>query len=605
VASIAARTTATPAPPMIAQSSHAGKLAPAILITGSHEVSTKAAAVASANPMPNWWCFTIFSTGQIVTKQGNRRNQLIERGAGGIMERSRPNRILFTTIPCDGNLRSLCEPARARAFGMSVLTMSILTTTILTLFAGCAAITPTPELNPDRYVAKAVDHPWQPPRDAPSYEPQTTTAQLLPPPVQRDDRNAPYTLAELIDLALTHNPATRAAWAQARVDAAAWAVTRAKYYPKVSTETDLEYSRMLFQIPGASGRVKTAQIVPLIQLTYTLLDFGRRRADSAQAFAQLAAANFVFNRRMQEVVFDTQRFFYGLAAAKASREAARQNLELARADDDAVAKRVELGLATQPALLLSRQQVAQAEYDVANAELFVQEAQSNLALALGIPANVAIDVSGLDRQALPAMLDGQIDKLIQTAITSRPDLAADLALVRASESGIDRAHAEFLPQADVLGNYGEQNWRYTFNAGPTIGANMPQYTALLTLKWDIFTGFERVNALREAEAQRDVSAANLRSLELATIAQVWRAYYEFQTSRKRYEYAIALLRASQESYDALLDTYRQGLSTIVELLTAERDLANARYTMIQSTADLLTASAATAFATGAVQPARP
>jgi outer membrane protein TolC len=32
----------------------------------------------------------------------------------------------------------------------------------------------------------------------------------------------------------------------------------------------------------------------------------------------------------------------------------------------------------------------------------------------------------------------------------------------------------------------------------------------------------------------------------------------------------ALLRASQEAYAAQLDTYEQGLSTIVELLTAQR-----------------------------------
>ena len=41
--------------------------------------------------------------------------------------------------------------------------------------------------------------------------------------------------------------------------------------------------------------------------------------------------------------------------------------------------------------------------------------------------------------------------------------------------------------------------------------------------------------------------------------------------------------------------------TIVDLLTAERDLASARYTMIQSTADLLTSSAAVAYAVGGVQ----
>jgi len=49
-----------------------------------------------------------------------------------------------------------------------------------------------------------------------------------------------------------------------------------------------------------------------------------------------------------------------------------------------------------------------------------------------------------------------------------------------------------------------------------------------------------------------------------------------------------------------------GSITIVDLLTAERDLASARYTMIQSTADLLTSSAAVAYAVGAVEmPTRP
>jgi outer membrane protein TolC len=52
--------------------------------------------------------------------------------------------------------------------------------------------------------------------------------------------------------------------------------------------------------------------------------------------------------------------------------------------------------------------------------------------------------------------------------------------------------------------------------------------------------------------------------------------------------------------------YRQRLSTIVVLLSAERDLANARFAMIQSTADLLTASAAVSYAIGAVEtPKRP
>ncbi len=115
-----------------------------------------------------------------------------------------------------------------------------------------------------------------------------------------------------------------------------------------------------------------------------------------------------------------------------------------------------------------------------------------------------------------------------------------------------------------------------------------------------------MNTVRQAEAQREEAGSALKSIEISAIAEVWRAYYEFEASLKKYDYARALLAASHEAYDANLDTYRQGLVTIVDLLTAERDLASARYTMIQSTADLLTSSAAVAYAVGAVQiPPRP
>src|SRR5262249_36896660 len=152
------------------------------------------------------------------------------------------------------------------------------------------------------------------------------------------------------------------------------------------------------------------------------------------------------------------------------------------------------------------------------------------------------------RQEVPATLGDEIEALIRETLHARPDLAAGVAAVRLSEAGIDRAKAEFTPEVDVLANYGEQNWGYTFNAAPQIQANMPEYTALVALKWDIFVGFSRVNALREADARRAASVAELQSRELVAIAEVWRAYYEFQSSRKRYEFAKALLRASQESY---------------------------------------------------------
>jgi hypothetical protein len=37
-----------------------------------------------------------------------------------------------------------------------------------------------------------------------------------------------------------------------------------------------------------------------------------------------------------------------------------------------------------------------------------------------------------------------------------------------------------------------------------------QYSAMESLRWDIFTGFSRLNGLRDAEASRDTAAEQMR-----------------------------------------------------------------------------------------------
>jgi outer membrane protein TolC len=71
---------------------------------------------------------------------------------------------------------------------------------------------------------------------------------------------------------------------------------------------------------------------------------------------------------------------------------------------------------------------------------------------------------------------------------------------------------------------------------------------------------------------------------------------------RKYQYAEALLQASQASYDSNYKSFGHGLMNIIDLLAAERDLAGAEYTVIQSRAEVLVAAAALAYATGAVSP---
>src|SRR3989442_9061320 len=247
--------------------------------------------------------------------------------------------------------------SRRRSRSRAVAGMTLLV--IVASMAGCAMLTGQPEIAPERHAPPVRSQPWAPPVHT-AQESAIPAAERVPdrvpqpPPASAPTGVPTYDLAKLIEIALSNNPQTRGAWQRARAAAAAYGASRAAYYPTVTATTPAGYTRQIDELPNATGVSKQWYAAPTLQLTYRLLDFGRRAADDELARHQLAAANFAFNRELQTVVFTTQRAFYALAAAKAGVTAAEETLTLTQTDHDVARQRVGLGLATQPELLLSR-----------------------------------------------------------------------------------------------------------------------------------------------------------------------------------------------------------------------------------------------------------
>jgi outer membrane protein len=479
--------------------------------------------------------------------------------------------------------------------------LMLLPLAILVFAASCSSL----RLNPDPEVAPSGDsaRAWTPSpaisvtnEAAPKLSELRTIAESSG---LQAARPGGYDLPALVDLALRTNPQTRRAWYAAQAANAQLGQSQAANYPNIAFDGEGGYLKLPIQFPGQTLVVRNEAFLPQIKVSYDLLDFGRTRAGERGAREQLIAANFAFNRAIQDVVFNVEKAYYVLSAAKASVSAAESNLKLARTSLGAVQERHQMGLATHPQILLARQVEAQAVYDLENARSMVHDADSVLYEAIGVAPDVPIAVQGVDRQNIPANLGDDVEKLIVDAIKKRPDVAAQVSAVRAGDTAIAAAKAEFYPEVGVSGNYGQIIWSYTVNGGRTQDLNQPFYGALLTLRWNLFTGFDRYYGVRKATAERNLARSELKSLELDVVATVWRAYYDFLSAKKKYDASEVLIAASQESYTSNLESHRHGLATITDLIGAERDLMAARYTLVQSKADLLVSSSALVHAVGA------
>jgi outer membrane protein len=473
------------------------------------------------------------------------------------------------------------------------------------VLSACAGTRDLPEFDPERWAPHTVQAEWSAAASGQhvSINVESAVGQFKPP-APRSAAGKSYDLPGLIDLALLQNPDTRSAWEAARKTADGWAIKRAQFYPQVGLASESGYVRAMDLVPKHWGTLKNWQSVNLLTLDYVLVDFGRRDAAAESAREQLIAANFQFNREIQTTIFAVEKNFYLLDAERAGLDAAHAVVALAKTDLRAAQRRHTAGLATKPEVLLAQQRYAQALYELQDADLAVSDGEADLAIAVGLQVNLMPPVQGLGFVTIPASLNASVDDLINEAIRQRPDLAASVASLRAKEADVGLARANMYPVLDLSSDYGVHAFNYRLSNPPTpqYTAMGPEYGAMLTLKWTTFAGMEYTNSIEQAENEREGERADVRALEIDVASEVWRAYFAFQTALRKYRYAEALLASAQSAYDSNLRSFSQGLATIVDLLAAERDLANARYTLIRSRAEVLISAAAVAYSVGTIAP---
>jgi outer membrane protein len=439
----------------------------------------------------------------------------------------------------------------------------------------------------------AAERPWTPPPDALPAPAAVPGLRITPEP----DRV--YDLPALIDLALRANPSTRRAWEEARASAARLGLAESAWLPVLAVRAAGGTSRVEQRV--ATGPLFTAgpSLTPLFTLQWILLDFGRRAADTDRAAQELLASNLRFNRTHQDVTYAVQRTFYGYDATQARVGAAEATLKSAVAVEQAADARMAQGLATQTEVLLARQERARAQYELQASRRGVADAGSALADALGISPAALPRIVGLAELPLPSGLAGSVEEAMDRALATRPDLAARLATLRAREAEVRRARAEFLPRLGLAGSGGGTTGRFKAEGiDRRFGYVEPLYAGFLEFSWTLFDGFARENAVRAAEARRGEAEAEVTALQLETLRTVWKSYADVQVALLQVDFAEALLAASLDAYDAAFTSYTAGLADILDLLAAERDLAHARTTRIDSRAELLNSAAALAFAVG-------
>ena len=448
-----------------------------------------------------------------------------------------------------------------------------------------------------RQVAPTPGTPWRSP-DLSGYTSVLKSAERSPIDPQRR-----YELVDLIDLALQMNPETRIAWERARQAAIGVGLVESQYLPVLTLVALGGYESLAFPAPLVSFfRADFEAVNPTLTLRWLLLDFGRRGTARDAAREQLLAANLGFNRKHQEIIFGVQRAFFALTSLRAKIAVARSSVDSAHAVCESAEAQLRKGLATVTDVSLARQQEAQAAFDLEDVLETERDAQVALAESIGIPPTTQIRIADFSSLPPPAALEDSVDKVIDQALGSRPDLIAKVAALRAKEAEVRSARAAYFPTLSILSNAGTIAGRAQVSSpvppSGWFGVDKPNYGVGLALEWNIFEGGAKRRKVELAEAARRAAEDEVTAARDHAIREIWKAYTDVRLAIRRLDVAAALVDASQKSYDATLESYRHGTGTLIDLLAARRELSRAQFVDLDTRLKLLNASAALAFTTG-------
>ena len=403
-------------------------------------------------------------------------------------------------------------------------------------------------------------------------------------PAAPDSGARPLTMAETVAMAEHNAVAIIAAEGDQRTSAAAVRTAWGAFLPSVSlTAGGTE------QIPNPTNRtrIENGQVIILapdpwtynagIGLSLDLFTGGQRVFDLQQAHARSSASDA--NRVVQRyaAVLAAQQQFFNVLAAREAEAVARAQLDQAVEQLKVSVLRLKARAVTRSDSLRSEIQIHNARLALVTARTALEVANASLTRAVGsdTPVTAAPD-STLDRPVLAVD-----DATLRQLALEGPGVRQATASLDVARAATRTAWAAYLPT--VSASYS----RTGNGSGNQFSLSQDDLTTYsgalrLSLSLPLFTQFTREAQVTTADVNRDNAEAALRDARLGAIESLTQSLGSFHSAAERAATQAATVEAALEDLREQQDKYSIGAATLLDVLTSQATLDQARHDLIQA-----------------------
>jgi outer membrane protein len=390
------------------------------------------------------------------------------------------------------------------------------------------------------------------------------------------------TLEEAVALANKNAPEMVQAAGRIRTTAAAVRAAQASFLPSLSLSAGASRQLPSFSELGVSSGPWSFSMGMGANLT--LFDGGQRFFALAQAnSASSSAEAYEVSQRYSVTLSVKEKYFNVLAARESETAAAAQ---LAQAEQQYVSSvgRVRAGMATRSDSLRAEIQVRNARLAVSDARNSLQSANASLARAVGVSYAVTAAADSTESFA-PAPSETELTAMAETS----PAIIQARRALDSARAGRRSAWTSYLPS--LTAGYSRNGSTSASGFSPFGGSYDASGSVRLSLSFPLFNQLQREEQVTQARVAEENAAAALRDALLANKESLTRALGDMRSAQEHVSMQTATVESAQEDLRMQQQRYAIGASTVLDVLTSQTQLDQARRDLIRARYDRRVAQA--------------
>lgn len=284
-----------------------------------------------------------------------------------------------------------------------------------------------------------------------------------------------------------------------------------------------------------------------------------------------------------DMACNVSKAYYALMLAIESRDVVKENYELAKFNADLYRKQFEAGTASEYDVLRSSVQVSNVEPELLQADIAVRQCQLQLLVLMGMDASVTImpdtRLSHLQKSMYAQNRDEEHSLARNTTLRSL-DLSMKLA-----KQNLTLQKFAYIPTLAATYN---MNWNSMSNGSPFRNQEFNPYSTVgLSLQIPIFSGFGRLQKVRQAKVQRDELALQREDLVRSLDMQVELALDNIDRQAHQIESSLRGMEQAAKALEIMKRSFEIGAATYLDLRDSEMANSSAQLSYYQSIYDYM------------------